>query len=82
MRKRLNLKLLDEIAIKIGWEIIEKGAVRRVYVRDRLKIKLTKVVKGYKIMLFRNNKMVDADITSSKHEALILLGESLMFREW
>lgn len=74
--------VLDEMVEKLGWKVVEKKKDEKDYLKGRLKVKYSKTKAGYKIILFKNNKLYDSDITNSKKMATTLLGETLMFRDW
>jgi hypothetical protein len=80
--KKLKIELMDTIAKGTNWNITGKKGYERTYQRGNDKIEFLRVNVGYKVILSKNGKIHDADVTKNREEAFTLLGESLMFRKW
>jgi len=82
-KKKVELSdVLDEIVEKLGWKVEEISKDEKDYLLENKKVKFVKVDAGYKIILFKNNKLYGSDITQNKKMATTLLGEVLMFKSW
>jgi len=82
--KKLNIKLLDNMALLFDWEIVEKkGEDYRMYRRGNIALKFTKISPfGYKVIHYRDGNIIFSDVASHKEMGMSLLGEALGFERW
>ena len=63
-----------------GWKINLDAADEKLYQRGHLKMKVKKVREGWKIMTFKEGKLLISDIVGTEGMAKTLVGEELFIR--
>ena len=76
MQKYITWNEINYTAKRFSWSVLDKGNVK-TYRRQNIYVKVTKVYSGYKILIYKNNNIINNEVLNNENLTKLLLWEYL-----